>query len=289
MNVSANLFAVAGRLHGLPSSSLTKVRLAADRGSTLRRCRPQPFCTAAPPAETSGTAGPRHGRDPPSASTRRLAEELLALKPVELKELRQLCRERLIPKPTGKKKLPKNYDPSVKVKRSDRPFPLRAELRALGHRFPALHPVWIFAGTGPRVLPESMFMPALTQAIMGKHAAEMAASVPEGMPAPAAADAAAAAAPEAAPAEDAEANEDEVATKTEEPLKANVNIKLTGFAADKKIAVVKEVRALVGSGLKESKEMVEGAPTTLMKGVPRGDAEGMVEKLRAAGAEIDLV
>merc|ERR1712178_516630 len=80
----------------------------------------------------------------------------------------------------------------------------------------------------------------------------------------------------------------DVAKEAEAPLKAVVALRLLGFEASKKITVIKEVRALLGEGLKESKELVERAPVTLRKGVQRAEAEAQAEKLRAAGADIAL-
>ena len=59
-------------------------------------------------------------------------------------------------------------------------------------------------------------------------------------------------------------------------------------AGDKKINVIKEVRALTGLGLKEAKDLVEGAPKEVKKGVPKKDAEEAKKKLEAAGAKVDL-
>jgi len=59
-------------------------------------------------------------------------------------------------------------------------------------------------------------------------------------------------------------------------------------AGDKKINVIKEVRALTGLGLKEAKDLVEGAPKELKKGVPKKDAEEAKKKLEAAGAKVEL-
>ncbi len=59
-------------------------------------------------------------------------------------------------------------------------------------------------------------------------------------------------------------------------------------AGAKKINVIKEVRAITGLGLKEAKDMVEGAPKTLKEGVSKDEAEEMVKKLQAAGAEAEL-
>ena len=59
-------------------------------------------------------------------------------------------------------------------------------------------------------------------------------------------------------------------------------------AGDKKINVIKEVRALTGLGLKEAKDLVEGAPKEVKKGVAKKDAEEAKKKLEAAGAKVDL-
>ena len=59
-------------------------------------------------------------------------------------------------------------------------------------------------------------------------------------------------------------------------------------AGDKKINVIKEVRALTTLGLKEAKDLVEGAPKEVKQGVPKKDAEEAKKKLEAAGAKIEL-
>ena len=55
-----------------------------------------------------------------------------------------------------------------------------------------------------------------------------------------------------------------------------------------KIAVIKEVRTITGLGLKEAKDLVEGAPTTIKKGVTKAEAEEMKKSLEASGAKIEL-
>jgi large subunit ribosomal protein L7/L12 len=55
-----------------------------------------------------------------------------------------------------------------------------------------------------------------------------------------------------------------------------------------KIAVIKEVRTITGLGLKEAKDLVEGAPKPLKQGVKKEDADAMVKALEAAGAEVEL-
>ena len=59
-------------------------------------------------------------------------------------------------------------------------------------------------------------------------------------------------------------------------------------AGDKKIEVIKEVRAITGLGLKEAKDLVEGAPKPVKDGVAKKDAEEMKKKLEAAGAKVEL-
>ena len=57
---------------------------------------------------------------------------------------------------------------------------------------------------------------------------------------------------------------------------------------DKKINVIKEVRAITGLGLKEAKDLVEAAPKEVKKGVPKKEAEEAKKKLEAAGAKVEL-
>jgi large subunit ribosomal protein L7/L12 len=58
---------------------------------------------------------------------------------------------------------------------------------------------------------------------------------------------------------------------------------------DKKINVIKAVREILpGIGLKEAKDMVEGAPATVKEGVSKAEAEGMVKKLKEAGADAEM-
>ena len=59
-------------------------------------------------------------------------------------------------------------------------------------------------------------------------------------------------------------------------------------AGDKKINVIKEVRAITGLGLKEAKELVEGAPKPVKEGVAKDEAEEMKKKLEEAGATVEL-
>ena len=57
---------------------------------------------------------------------------------------------------------------------------------------------------------------------------------------------------------------------------------------DKKIEVIKEVRALTGLGLKEAKDLVEGAPKPVKEGIPKDEAEKVKAQLEKAGAKVEL-
>ncbi len=59
-------------------------------------------------------------------------------------------------------------------------------------------------------------------------------------------------------------------------------------AGDNKVGVIKAVRAVTTLGLKEAKDLVEGAPQTVKEGVPKADAEKMKKELEAAGAKVEL-
>jgi large subunit ribosomal protein L7/L12 len=69
--------------------------------------------------------------------------------------------------------------------------------------------------------------------------------------------------------------------------KTEFDVVLTGFG-DNKIAAIKAVRAITGLGLKEAKEMVEGAPATLKEGVAKDEAETIKKQLEEAGAAVEL-
>ena len=69
--------------------------------------------------------------------------------------------------------------------------------------------------------------------------------------------------------------------------KSDFTIFLADFG-DKKINVIKEVRAITGLGLKEAKDLVEGAPKEVKSGVNKKEAEEIKKKLEAAGAKVEL-
>ena len=71
--------------------------------------------------------------------------------------------------------------------------------------------------------------------------------------------------------------------------KTEFDVVLPGFDAAKKVAIIKAVREVVpGLGLKEAKDMVEGAPKTLKEGASKEDAEAMKKKLTEAGATVEI-
>ena len=81
-----------------------------------------------------------------------------------------------------------------------------------------------------------------------------------------------------APAGDADAEEEE---------QTSFDVVLTA-AGDKKIQVIKEVRALTNLGLKDAKDLVDGAPQAVLEGASKEDADKAKESLEAAGASVEL-
>jgi large subunit ribosomal protein L7/L12 len=75
------------------------------------------------------------------------------------------------------------------------------------------------------------------------------------------------------------------AAPKEEQTEFNVELKEAG---GNKISVIKVVREITGLGLKEAKDLVEGAPKTLKEGVSKADADEMKKKLEEAGAKVEL-
>jgi large subunit ribosomal protein L7/L12 len=69
--------------------------------------------------------------------------------------------------------------------------------------------------------------------------------------------------------------------------KDEFDVVLTSFGANK-VAVIKAVRAITGLGLKEAKDTVEGAPSTIKEGVAKGEAEEIKKQLVEAGASVEL-
>ena len=108
------------------------------------------------------------------------------------------------------------------------------------------------------------------------EAAELVKAMEEKFGVSAAAPVAVAAAPAAAGAAPAEEGSSEV------------NVILASVPADKKIAVLKEVRAITGLGLKEAKDLVDGAPKAVKEQVKKEDAEAIKKQLEAAGATVEI-
>ena len=75
------------------------------------------------------------------------------------------------------------------------------------------------------------------------------------------------------------------AAVVEEQTEFNVILKAAG---EKKVNVIKVVRALTGLGLKEAKDLVDGAPKNVKEGIPKADAEAAKKKLEEAGAKVEL-
>lgn len=72
-----------------------------------------------------------------------------------------------------------------------------------------------------------------------------------------------------------------------EEEKTEFNVTLESFG-ENKINVIKEVRAVTGLGLKEAKDMVEGAPSPVKQGIPKAEAEKIKEQLEKAGATVKI-
>ena len=74
------------------------------------------------------------------------------------------------------------------------------------------------------------------------------------------------------------------------PVEAQTNfdVILKSVPPDKKIACIKEVRAATALGLKEAKDLVDGAPKTVKEGLPKEEAEKLKKSLEAAGAVVEL-
>ncbi|MDR0291726.1 MAG: 50S ribosomal protein L7/L12 [Elusimicrobium sp.] len=70
--------------------------------------------------------------------------------------------------------------------------------------------------------------------------------------------------------------------------KTEFNVELTSAAADKKIAVIKVVREITGLGLKEAKDLVDGAPKVIKENVAKAEAEEMKKKVTEAGGTVTL-
>jgi large subunit ribosomal protein L7/L12 len=75
------------------------------------------------------------------------------------------------------------------------------------------------------------------------------------------------------------------AAEEEEKTEFDVILKAAG---EKKINVIKEVRAITGLGLKEAKDLVDGAPNPVKQAIPKAEAEDIKKKLEEAGAEVEV-
>jgi large subunit ribosomal protein L7/L12 len=75
------------------------------------------------------------------------------------------------------------------------------------------------------------------------------------------------------------------AAEEEEQTEFDVTLKAAG---EKKINVIKEVRAITGLGLKEAKDLVDGAPNPVKQAIPKAEAEDIKKKLEEAGADVEV-
>src|ERR1700742_3408868 len=76
------------------------------------------------------------------------------------------------------------------------------------------------------------------------------------------------------------------AAPVEEQTEFTVTLK--EYPADKKVTVIKVIREITGLGLKEAKDLVEGAPAVVKEGVNKADSEAMKKKLEEAGAKVEI-
>jgi len=89
--------------------------------------------------------------------------------------------------------------------------------------------------------------------------------------------------------DDDDDDDEEGAEEVKVEEKTIFDVKLTGFDAKSKIKVIKEVRSVTALGLKEAKELVEGAPSTVKKDMKKEEAEELKAKLEALGATVEIV
>ena len=76
------------------------------------------------------------------------------------------------------------------------------------------------------------------------------------------------------------------AAPVEEQTEFTVTLK--EYPADKKVTVIKVIREITGLGLKEAKDLVEGAPSTVKEGISKGDVETIKKKLEDVGAKVEV-
>ncbi|CEM26138.1 unnamed protein product [Vitrella brassicaformis CCMP3155] len=236
---------------------------------------------------------PRFPPPPPRPYPRhviQLVDRLMELSQAEADQLCQLLTEKMTPRPAA--------SVSSKGKGKD-----KFEPKPVASRVPFPHPAGMFLGVrAPLALGmRPLTLPGVGAAIAAKGNLEQMAAMQANMAANPEAYATSGAAPPpaqpvAAAADDTEAASAEVypssggaASASAAEEKPVVGLKLHKLGdASKKIAVIKEVRALTTMGLKESKELVESVPKMLKRGMAREEAQTWKEKLEALGAEVTL-
>merc|ERR1711862_381303 len=86
----------------------------------------------------------------------------------------------------------------------------------------------------------------------------------------------------------ADGDDSDAAQEEKKEEKTVFELKLTGFDAKSKIKVIKEVRAITALGLKEAKEVVEGAPKVIKKDIKKEEAEELKKKIEAVGGTVEI-
>lgn len=87
---------------------------------------------------------------------------------------------------------------------------------------------------------------------------------------------------------EAAAPQEEAPKEVAAPQKSNFDIEISGYDSAKKIGTIKEVRAILGLGLKEAKELIDSVPAVARKSVLKDEAEEIKEKLEKAGCQVNL-
>ncbi|EEQ97595.1 ribosomal protein L7/L12, putative [Perkinsus marinus ATCC 50983] len=202
-----------------------------------------------------------------------LARRIQALSGKEQKQVSMMCHERLVARPVGAGKSWKPSTSGVGIL----PFP---------------HPAMIFTNQVPQVGVFPQELPSVSQSVQAFHFEELFNMMGDATMVPP---------PATIPSENTVPTEDEVpgqslvdeqtpVAKTEAAAAPKMvkAVKLTSFPSENKIKVIKEIRQLLGLGLKEAKDASENLPRVLAKQVPRDEANGIVARFAELDAEITM-
>ncbi|KAF4664933.1 hypothetical protein FOL47_004886 [Perkinsus chesapeaki] len=207
---------------------------------------------------------------------RALASRIANLAPKEQMQLSEMCHERLVARPLGAGKSWK--PPAAPSLPGMLPFP---------------HPAMLFTNQVPQVgvLPQEL--PSVSQAVQGFHFEELfkmlAGSAPVGAACPPVLEtnqpSASDESTETPAEEDATVEKQQESSTQAKMVKA---LKLVAFPEKNKLKVIKEIRQLLGLGLKEAKEASENLPKVLAKQVPREEADTIAAKFVELGGEVAM-